>query len=273
MAARVAGVKSVAHLRDILNGVSRAWLAYALRSTSSERIAISSAVARAYRLPKTTIVPNPLNLEAYQDVPTRLEARHALGLPDNVPMVGMVGRINRWKGQDRFLQAAALVARESAAHFAIVGAPVFRDADFNDELRSLVTTLGLSGRVHFVPWLEDPRVAYAALDVHCNASTREPFGRTIIEAAAMGVPTISFDDGGASDATSPELHGDIVPAGDLKAFASAIIAYLKDDSRLSKAAESARAFSKTFDAALHASRIAAILEHYRPQDHAHNPSG
>jgi glycosyltransferase involved in cell wall biosynthesis len=174
-----------------------------------------------------------------------------------------VGRINRWKGQDRFLHAAAIVAQDSSAHFAIVGAPVFRDADFYDELRSLVASLGLAGRVHFVPWLEDPRIAYAALDVHCNASTREPFGRTIIEAAAMGVPTISFDDGGASDATSPDLHRDIVASGDLTAYASAILAYLKDSSRLSKAAETARAFSKTFDAPLHASRIAAILDQYR----------
>jgi glycosyltransferase involved in cell wall biosynthesis len=268
MAARIAGITSIAHLRDILDGVSRVWLASAVRSTSKERIAISSAVARAYRLPKTTIVPNPLNLDAYRDVPTRSEARHALDLPEDVPIVGIVGRINRWKGQDRFLRAAQIVAQDSSAHFAIVGAPVFRDADFNDELRSLVTNLGLAGRVHFVPWLEDPRIAYAALDVHCNASTREPFGRTIIEAAAMGVPTISFDDGGASDATSPDLHRDIVASDDLRAYASAILAYLKDPSRLSKAAEIARAFSRTFDAPLHASRIAAILDNYRSRHNA-----
>jgi glycosyltransferase involved in cell wall biosynthesis len=272
MAARVAGITSIAHLRDILDGTSRVWLSSALRSTSSRRIAISSAVAHAYHLPKTTIVPNPLDLDAYRDVPTRSESRHTLGLPDCVPIVGMVGRINRWKGQDRFLRVAAIVAQQSPAHFAIVGAPVFRDADFNDELRSMVASLGLTGRVHFVPWLDDPRLAYAALDVHCNASTREPFGRTIIEAAAMGVPTISFDDGGASDATSPDLHRDIVVSGDISAFANAIVAYLDDESRLAKAGEIARAFSKTFDASRHGARIAEILENCRPRGNSHKPA-
>jgi glycosyltransferase involved in cell wall biosynthesis len=262
MAARIAGISSIAHLRDILDGVPRVWLASTIRLTSSERIAISSAVARAYRLPKTTVVPNPLNLDAYRDAPTQSEARNALGLPQDVPMVGIVGRINRWKGQDQFLRAAAMVAQESPAHFAIVGAPVFRDADFNDELRSLVAKLGLEGRVHFVPWLDDPRLAYAALDVHCNASTREPFGRTIIEAAAMGVPTISFDDGGAVDATSPDLHRDIVASGDLRAFAAAIVTYLSDQARLENAGNICRTFSATFDASLHAQRVASILERY-----------
>jgi glycosyltransferase involved in cell wall biosynthesis len=264
-AARLAGVVSIAHVRDILVGSSGRVLALSLRSTSSERIAISSAVARAYDLPNTTIVPNPLNLDDYRNVPSRAEARRTLSLPEDVPIVGIVGRINRWKGQDRFLQVAALVSRDCPAHFAIVGAPVFRDADFNEELRSLVTTLGLEGRVHFVPWLKDPRVAYAALDVHCNTSTREPFGRTIIEAAATGTPTVSFDDGGAIDATSPDLQGDVVPAGDLVAFAAAVVAYLRDGERLAKAELSARTFSTTFDASLHATRITAILERYEPK--------
>jgi len=68
---------------------------------------------------------------------------------------------------------------------------MFRDADFADELHALVTDYDLTERVHFVPWLDDPRPAYAALDVNANTSRAEPFGRTIIEAAACGVPTLS----------------------------------------------------------------------------------
>ena len=76
--------------------------------------------------------------------------------------------------------------------YAIVGAPMFRDADFVDELHAFVAREGLGDRVHFVPWLDDVRLAYAATDINVNCSDDEPFGRTIIEAAACGVPSIAL---------------------------------------------------------------------------------
>jgi glycosyltransferase involved in cell wall biosynthesis len=59
--------------------------------------------------------------------------------------------------------------------------------------------LGVRERVTFVPWLDDVREIYAATDVNANCSTREPFGRAAVEAAACGVPTVCFDDSGAAE--------------------------------------------------------------------------
>lgn len=258
-AARLAGVPCVVHLRDILEGRSRIALRLVAASCSRERIAISHAVARTYALPRTEVVPNPLDLGAATILPARAEARAGLNIPEGAPVFGMIGRINRWKGHDRFLRAAAAVVRETAAHFVINGAPLFRDADFVDELQAMVGSLGLSAHVTFVPWLADPRPVYAALDVLCNCSTKEPFGRTSLEAAAAGVPTICFDDGGTAELIVDGQSGLVVPAGDEPALALAMLAFARDERRRRSAGEAARALLPRYDARRHSQSVSTIL--------------
>ncbi len=257
-AARLAGVRCVMHLRDILDGRARDVLRIVGRTCTVQRVAISRAVAEALALPKTAVVPNPIELATYNDLPTRADAREQLGLPQDVPLVGILGRINRWKGHDRFLRIVAFVAARTDAHFAIVGKPMFRDADFVDELHALVAKYDLTERVHFVPWLDDPRPAYAALDVNANTSRAEPFGRTIIEAAACGVPTVCFEEGGAPEAVGGSACGRVVPSGDEQAFATAVLALLAGDRAVTAAA--CRTHARGFDATLHAERIGMILD-------------
>jgi glycosyltransferase involved in cell wall biosynthesis len=258
IAGRLGGFRVVMHLRDILSGRALSLLRAVSFACTHQRIAISAAVADALALPNTIKVPNPIDLREYLVLPDRAIACEQLNLPLDVPIVGILGRINRWKGHDRFLRIAKVVAEKSNAHFIIVGKAMFRDADFADELRVLAADLGIADRVHFVPWLDDPRVAYAAIDVNCNTSRAEPFGRTIIEAAACGVPTVAFNEGGAPEAIEDGVSGHVVPAGDEAAFATAILELLAGDRE--KLAIAAKAHARLFDAKLHAERITAILE-------------
>lgn len=257
-AARLAGIRGVVHLRDILHGPGRAAVRAVVAACSAERIAISHAVGDALGLSATHVIPNPLQLETYAELPDRAAARAQIGVPDGVALVSLIGRINRWKGHDRFLRAATLVNRNDV-HFAIVGAPLFRDADFVAELRAFAERPELAARVHFVPWLDDVRVAYAATDVNANCSDDEPFGRTIIEAAACGVPTVAFAGGGTSEAMIDGATGRLVPAGDEAAFVRALQAFLDDPALRARASAAARAFARGFDAPTHAERVAAVL--------------
>jgi glycosyltransferase involved in cell wall biosynthesis len=258
LAGRLVGTPVVMHLRDILEGRARVLLRTIGLACTVQRIAISNAVAKGLALPNTAIVPNPLELSEYESCPEQSVARALVGLPQSVPLVAILGRINRWKGHDRFLRIAKLVTAKSNAHFVIVGKAMFRDADFADELPALAAELGIADRVHFVPWLEDPRIAYAAIDVNCNTSHAEPFGRTIIEAAACGVPTVAFDEGGAPEAIEDGISGHVVPAGDEAAFAGAILGLIAGDRE--QLAVAARAHARLFDAKLHAERVTAILD-------------
>jgi glycosyltransferase involved in cell wall biosynthesis len=258
-AARLAGLRSVAHLRDILEGRGRMAIRTVLAACSSERIAISHAVDDAFALSATSVIPNPLVLDDYRDLPARADARRSLGLPEDVLLVSLIGRINRWKGHDRLLRAAAALRAIPNLHYAIVGAPLFRDADFVDELHAFANASGLADRIHFVPWLDDVRTAFAATDINVNCSDAEPFGRTIIEAAACGVPSIAFAGGGTADAIVDGVTGRLVPVGDETAFAAALERYAIDGDERAAAGARAREHAQTFAAPTHAARVVDVL--------------
>jgi glycosyltransferase involved in cell wall biosynthesis len=259
-AARLTGIPSVMHVRDMVEGAGRIALRTVARTCTSEQIAISQALARWYGLSRTTVIANPVDLVRYDRLPTRVEARRTLGIPiDDAPLIGIVGRINRWKGHDRFLRAAAAVNARFPIRCAIVGEARFRDADFVPELHRLASALGIADRTTFVPWLDDPGAAFAALDVHCNCSEREPFGRSIVEASAAGVPTVAFDDGGAIDIIRDGEDGCIVPAGDTAAFGEALLALVSDPARREQSGRNARRGSTRFAAPEHARLVADVL--------------
>jgi glycosyltransferase involved in cell wall biosynthesis len=259
LAARLAGIPCVMHFHDAIAGKALTALRVAARLGSRARIACSQMVADTIAAGPTSVIYAPLDLDRYATIPERSSARAALGLPDDLPVVSLVGRINRWKGHDRFLRIAARVNESIPARFVIAGAPVFRDADFVPELHALADRLGLQDRIAFLPWVDDATSIYAASDINCNCSTREAFGRAVIEAAACGTPSVCFDDSGAAE-TLIQGAGRAVPAGDEEAFAAAIIAYLHDPERLRAARSAARAGIRRFDAAQIASQTVRVID-------------
>ena len=259
LAARRIAVPSVVHHRDILTGTTRLAFLAVVAMCSKARIATSSNVARAYPLPNTTIVDNPIDLASYHDILKPEAARAKLGIEAGAPIAAIVGRINRWKGIDRFLRALAVVNGRTKLRGLIVGAPNFRDADQIPELYALRSKLGLNDLVSFVDWVDDARTVYAAIDVNVNTSNREPFGRTIIEAAACGVPSVCFDDSGVSETMQNGISGIVVRAHDETALAQALSFYASDAKRRAEASIAARTWSQRFDATLHARRVANIL--------------
>lgn len=259
IAARLAGIPCVMHLRDILVGFGLAATRLVSRTCARERIAIASSVARTYALPKTTVIENPVDLAVERAPRDAGAARRKLGLPPDVPIVGIVGRINRWKGHDVFIRAAEQARRRTPLHCAIVGEARFRDEDFVPELHALVQQLEMVSDVTFVPWSDDPGAVFCALDVHVNASTREPFGRTVVEAAAAGVPTVCFSDAGVAEFMESGRTGIVVAPGDVSALAEGIVRYVADPAERERASAAARDWVARFDAGRHAERVAAIL--------------
>ncbi|MEA2157508.1 MAG: hypothetical protein QOE11_3648 [Solirubrobacteraceae bacterium] len=124
--------------------------------------------------------------------------RGRLGLEAGTPLVGLVGRLQPWKGQREFLRAAKLVLRDHPrAHFAVVGGAILgREGAYPQELEQLARDLGIAERVTFTGHTREVPGWMRALDVVVNASSPEPFGLVIIEAMAAGRPVVAVGGGG-----------------------------------------------------------------------------
>lgn len=152
---------------------------------------------------------------------------------DGPPVVGIVGRISPTKGQDVFLEAAAIVARQRPdVRFRVVGSALFAEQEFAEQVHALVDLLGLADRVELTGFVEDPAAAMDALDVVVHASpVAEPFGQVVVEAMARGVPVVATSGGGVDEIVAPEglaPLGRLVPPGDPVALAGAVLDTLAD---------------------------------------------
>ena len=117
-------------------------------------------------------------------------------------LFGVFGRLQRWKGQDVFVEAAAEVARRHPqARFAIVGGSVFGlEPEFLEGLKRRVAELNLVDRLVFTGFRKDVAALMAACDVVCHTSrVPEPFGLVVIEAMMLGRPVIATRGGGPSE--------------------------------------------------------------------------
>ena len=169
-----------------------------------------------------------------------LRAEH--GIPADAPLVSLVGRLQAWKGQREFLQAAALLAGiHPEARFAIVGGAILGwEGDYPQQLTALATSLGLDGRVIFTGHTDAVPGWMAASDVVVNASSLEPFGMVVIEAMATACAVVAVARGGPRDIIEPDRSGVLCPDNSPAALAHAIGPLIEDPARRARLGRAAR---------------------------------
>jgi glycosyltransferase involved in cell wall biosynthesis len=150
--------------------------------------------------------------------------RAPLQLPQDAPVVGIVGRLQAWKGQDRLLRAQALLReRGQNMHLVIVGGDSYGlSPAYAASLPRLIAQLGLQGSVTLAGEVADAMPFVEQMDVLVNASDPEPFGIVLLEAMAAGVPVVAVDAGGPPDIVEQGSTGVLARSGEPADLADAL---------------------------------------------------
>jgi len=189
----------------------------------------------------------------------RLKARDMLGIAADQVVVGFAGRLDRCKGADVLVRAAATLCRESELYrFVIVGEGAQRQ-----ELERLVLRLGLKGKVIFTGLCENPAEVMIAFDVAVVPSRREAFGIVVVELMRMGVPVIASAVGGLVEVVQHERTGILLDELSPKAIAEAVGRLMQDNSLRENLISNAEAFSRKFDGREQIRQITQIYEKLR----------
>ena len=237
-AACLACIPFVWHMRDFWLSETRPrrlWadrLGKGLLCRAAIRV-IANSEATVSHLPcreKVTVIYNGIELERYDPEMDSQPFREHYGIPRQAPVVGMVGRLRPWKGQDRFLRVLARVRKEVPEVWGIVvgGTPLGEGEAYPEQLRRLACSLGLENGLIFTGHLEDVRPALAAMDVFVHPGDPEPFGLVNVEAMAMGKPVVAFAHGALPEIVVDGETGLLVHPEDENAMAQAILALLQD---------------------------------------------
>jgi len=238
-AAARSGIPSVWWVNDLLTPEFFGWpirraFSHKARRLSSRLAPVSQAGADALvrlGVPQQRIrtILNGIPLDRYVRDATR-PLRAQLDLAPREPLIGVVGRITPWKGQELFLQIAEQwIASGRAGRFVIIGRAFNEDAPFEQQLRSRIAQAPLHGRVSMVPFQSDIAAALSSLDVLLHTSLKpEPFGRVLIESMAVGTPLVAAGAGGVTAILTSDIDGLVVPPGDAGAYLNSLRRLLDD---------------------------------------------
>jgi glycosyltransferase involved in cell wall biosynthesis len=173
--------------------------------------------------------------------------------PDDAPFtIGTVARLDRFKGVDVLIRAAAILGDD-------VRVEVIGDGDQRDALRRIADEVGMGDRLALRGWRHEA-MAEVARTCHVFAlpSRLEAFPLTVLEAMAWGVPVVATDVGSTSEAVEDGVTGGLVPPDDVGALAAAMQA-LRDPGLRARRAAAARArVAEDFTATAMAQRYEAL---------------
>lgn len=199
-------------------------LPYALCALLSPRVDLLLANAAeglaehracGYRPKAAAVVANGIDTAHFRpDAEARHRVRAEWNVADDVPLVGMVGRLVPVKDHGTFLRAAALLASRSGARFVCIGGGGSAHAQ---SLREEAVRLGLTDRLVWAGERSDMPAVFNALDVLCLPSLSEAFPNALAEAMACGVPCVATPVGDV-----PFIIGEagrLVPVGDAASLA------------------------------------------------------
>ncbi len=148
--------------------------------------------------------------------------RSSWQLQKGKPVIMLPGRLTRLKGQDIFIKALARM--KNTDYQAVIVGDIEDNPGFAAELSELIRNQGMEGKIFMVGHCDDMPAALMLADIVVSASSNEPeaFGRSTIEAMAMGKPVIATAHGGSLETVTPEKTGWLVSPGNADDLAMAL---------------------------------------------------
>ena len=193
-------------------------------------IAVSGGIhdnlVEEFRVPsdKIRVIYNPIDIPRIRRLFEVQMCHPFVSAP--VPLIVSIGRLVPQKGFDFLVQAFGMVIAETDARLIIMG-----EGPERGPLEKLAEALGLSDRISFTGFQDNPCAFLAYADLYVLSSRYEGMPVSLLEAMACGVPVIASDcQSGPREILENGEDGTLVPVGDVEELAKAIVRLIKNKS-------------------------------------------
>lgn len=233
MAAIIAQVPCITHERGIASDFPRS--TRFLGSRMRKVVCISGAVRKNLEAAglghlQLTTVHNGLDADALKINRTDREVWRELGIEPRSHVVGVIGNIRRWKGQDVVVRAISSLKKQYPDIVCLlIGDWSQEDAEFREELIASIRDLELAANVIITGYQANPQDYAQLLHVWIHSSVMpEPFGRVILEGMALRKPVVASRDGGVLEIIEDGSSGLLFTPGDSDDLAARVASLLAD---------------------------------------------
>lgn len=230
------------HIRDLIEPASIGGAATALmRKLVLPR---ATAIIANSRASLATVAPyvRPTCLQRVLPSPSglRVRAESEVVVSPVARRIGMVARLDPWKGQELLIEAFARAFPEGDEQLVLFGGTAFGHDEFPGLLRRLATDRGVGSRVELAGHVADVAAAIDSLDICVQSSIRpEPLGQNVLQYLAAGKPTVVADEGGPAEWVSDDINGLTFAARDVASLAEVLRRVVDDEQLRDRLARSA----------------------------------
>lgn len=276
LAARLSGVPHVWHVHEITTRPR--WFARAMAACVgrlSQRAVFVSEATREHMCAlsphvraKAVVIRNGIDTRRALSG-QRGVVRSECGFGEQLLLVGMVGRINWWKGQAKLLECAALLLpQHPELRFLMVGGTYDGDNRARDELLAGIKQHHLEGRVVVQDFRPDVGCVLADIDIFVLPSTEpDPFPTVVLEAMAAGKPIVAFAHGGVCEMVQDGVSGLLCEPGSAQSMSRAIAQLATDAPRRQAMGMAARQrLQAQFAPEVFVQRFATLYAELSPSD-------
>ena len=165
--------------------------------------------------------------------------RESLGILEGSKVLVFIGRITRDKGIAELIAAfLKIINSDYNADLVLVG-PLDQECGGKRSIDS--DLIKRSSRIHYTGYQQCPEYYLSIADIFCLPSYREGFGSIVIDAAALGLPTIGSNIPGLVDSIEDGKTGILFPVGDIEALTMIMLDFLESPKKYEKMRMSAKA--------------------------------
>ena len=203
---------------------------------------------------KIKVIPNFVNVEKIRQLS---QEKCDIQMETDAPIIGAVANLVGQKALHTLIEATAILSdREIKCRTVIVG-----DGPLKKSLLQVARKLDVMERIFFPGFFKNPFPLVKQFYVLALPSIFEPFGQVLIEAAALGIPSVASDVGGIPEVVVNGETGILVPPENPSALADAIENLIKDRTLRDEMSAKAMERAKLFDVSIVAPQVEEFFKY------------
>lgn len=230
-------VPQIWHIHEIIvkpRAVNK-FLSYLVAKNSNEVITVSEAVrehlkSTGYFKKEIKVIYNGVDNKVFKKENETEYIRNQFNIPKGALIVGMIGRVNSWKGQEDFLEAMNTVLQNNKDVYAMLVGGVFEGEEWRiDELKKKLYDMKNPERVIFDTYRDDSKNLHSLYDIFVLPSTNpDPLPTVVLESMASGTPVVAYRHGGVCEMVKDGYNGLLVDVRNTKDLSDKINRLIND---------------------------------------------
>jgi len=184
--------------------------------------------SRGADLPNIVVIHCGIDVSRYVEIESPEQLRRKHGIPSDSPVIGVVGNLRDWKGQETIIRATGILRhRYPQIRCVLAGGQTPADRAYVESLHTITAELGIEANVLFVGFQRNAIDYMRLMDIVAHTSVSpEPFGIVTLEAMSLGKPLVSTTIGGPAEVVVNGTTGILVEPGKPEMLAEAVTCLL-----------------------------------------------